>query len=139
MIDVDHFKDINTEHLYAGGDAALIGLARVLTGSMREVVDSLGRLGGEEFLVIARETDEDGANILAERIRTTVEGTPIEYQGKQIKLTVSVGFAVAEAGVPATYIELYTAACLAPWLCQETRAAIVPSSVRCSRPVATVS
>jgi PleD family two-component response regulator len=42
MIDVDHFKDINTAHLYAGGDAALTGLARILTGSVREVVDSVG-------------------------------------------------------------------------------------------------
>jgi diguanylate cyclase len=113
MIDVDHFKDINTAHLYAGGDAALMGLARILTGSVREVVDSLGRLGGEEFLVIARETDEEGAHTLAERIRSTVESSPIEYQGQQIKLTVSVGVAVAEAGVPATFDELYTAACSA--------------------------
>jgi diguanylate cyclase len=113
MIDVDHFKDINTAYLYAGGDMVLIGLARILTGSVREVVDSVGRLGGEEFLVIARETDEEGAHTLAERIRSAVESTPIEYQGKQIKTTVSVGCAVADAGVPATFEELYTAACSA--------------------------
>ncbi len=113
VIDVDHFKQINTDHLYTGGDAALVGLARTLSGSVREVVDSVGRMGGEEFLVIARETDEEGALTLAERIRSTVEKTPIEYQDKKIHLTVSVGFAVADAGVPTTYEELFQVACAA--------------------------
>ncbi len=106
VIDVDHFKVINTEHLLTGGDAVLRGLARVLTGSVREVVDSIGRIGGEEFLVIARETDEEGAIALAERIRGTVERAPLDYHGQTIPLTVSIGFAVADAGVPATYLEM---------------------------------
>jgi diguanylate cyclase (GGDEF)-like protein len=106
LIDVDHFKQINTDYLLTGGDAVLRGLARVLSGSVREVVDSLGRIGGEEFLVIARETNEEGAMTLAERIRTTVEHTPIDYQGLPITVTVSIGVAVADAGVPAKYAEM---------------------------------
>jgi diguanylate cyclase (GGDEF)-like protein len=104
-VDVDHFKRINTDYLLTGGDEVLKGLARVLTGSVREV-DSVGRVGGEEFLVIARETGADGAGILAERIRGTVEGNPIDYQGQRIAITVSVGFAVAEVGVPADFEEM---------------------------------
>jgi diguanylate cyclase (GGDEF)-like protein len=104
-VDVDHFKRINSDYLLPGGDAVLRGLAKVLSGSVREV-DSVGRVGGEEFLVIARETGAEGARVLAERIRSTVEQSHVEYQGKQIGITVSVGFAVAEVGVPAEYDEL---------------------------------
>ena len=106
VIDVDNFKQINTDHLITGGDAVLRGIARILSGSVREVVDSIGRLGGEEFLVIARETNEEGAVTLAERIRSTVEHTPIEYKGHQISVTVSIGVSVADSGIPATYADM---------------------------------
>jgi diguanylate cyclase (GGDEF)-like protein len=105
LVDVDHFKRINTDHLYTGGDAVLRGLARILTSSLREV-DSVGRIGGEEFLVIARETGEDGAHRLAERIRLTVASTPIVYEGASIPITVSIGLAVAEVGIPADYEDM---------------------------------
>jgi diguanylate cyclase (GGDEF)-like protein len=104
-VDVDHFKQINTDHLLTGGDAVLKGLSRVLSSTVREV-DSLGRVGGEEFLVIARETGLEGACMLAERIRAAVANMPIEYNGRQIRITVSVGFAVADVGVPAEYEEM---------------------------------
>ncbi len=109
LIDVDHFKRVNTEYLHTGGDEVLKGLARLLAGSLREV-DSLGRMGGEEFLVIARETGEDGAVHLAERIRATVAATPISHEGHAISITVSIGVAVAEVGVPTTQQALYEAA-----------------------------
>jgi diguanylate cyclase (GGDEF)-like protein len=104
-VDVDHFKRVNTEFLLTGGDEVLRALARVLAASVREV-DSVGRVGGEEFLVIARETGLEGAAILAERIRSTVESSPIEYRGKFIPITVSVGFAVADVGVPAEFQQM---------------------------------
>jgi diguanylate cyclase (GGDEF)-like protein len=105
IIDVDHFKQINTDYLLTGGDEVLRSLARILSSTVREV-DSVGRIGGEEFLVIARETNEEGAHRLADRIRTTVSNTPIEYHGHQISITVSLGIAVAEVGVPAEYTEM---------------------------------
>ncbi len=105
FIDVDHFKDVNTRFLLTGGDEVLKSLARILASSVREV-DSVGRVGGEEFLVIARETNAEGAHVLAERIRATVANTPITYGGQEIRITVSVGFAVAEVGVPAEYQQM---------------------------------
>jgi diguanylate cyclase (GGDEF)-like protein len=105
IVDVDHFKRVNSAHLLTGGDEVLRGLAKVLSASVRET-DSVGRLGGEEFLVIARETGADGALVLAERIRTTVAETPVEYNGVPIPITVSVGFACAEAGVPADFARM---------------------------------
>jgi len=104
-VDVDHFKQINTDYLLTGGDAVLQGLSRLLAATVREV-DSLGRVGGEEFLVIARETGLEGGFMLAERIRSAVASTPIEYNGHQIRITVSVGFAVADVGVPAEYEDM---------------------------------
>jgi diguanylate cyclase (GGDEF)-like protein len=109
LIDIDCFKEINTHYLLPGGDEALKGLARILTCTLREV-DSVGRIGGDEFLIIARETNEDGATRLAERIRATVAATPIEYGEHAIKLSVSVSFAVAEVGVAADFDAMYRVA-----------------------------
>ncbi|MFO0841232.1 MAG: diguanylate cyclase [Gemmataceae bacterium] len=105
LIDVDHFKGVNTRYLLTGGDEALRGLARVLTSTVREV-DSVGRIGGEEFLVIARETGAEGAVALAERLRAAVEATPIRHGPHEIRLTVSVGVAVAEVGVATDYASM---------------------------------
>jgi len=106
LIDIDHFKEINTEFLLPGGDVALKGLSRILTNSLREV-DSVGRIGGDEFLIIARETNEEGANRLAERIRATVAETAIPYEKRSIHMSVSVSFAVAEVGVPVDFDVMY--------------------------------
>jgi diguanylate cyclase (GGDEF)-like protein len=109
LIDVDHFKRVNTDYLHTGGDEVLKGLARLLASSLR-AVDSVGRIGGEEFLAIARDTGEDGAAHLAERIRAAVAATPIVYEGRAISVTVSIGVAVAEVGVPATQEAFYETA-----------------------------
>jgi diguanylate cyclase (GGDEF)-like protein len=109
IIDIDDFKAINARYLLPGGDATLVGLTKLLTATMRET-DSVGRVGGEKFLVIARETNEEGACGLAERIRQKVEQTPIDYNGMKVALTVSVGFAVVEGSTMATYPQLYEAA-----------------------------
>jgi diguanylate cyclase (GGDEF)-like protein len=105
IIDVDHFKEINAVYLLPGGDQVLIELARCFTNSLRHV-DFVGRIGGEEFLVIAPETNAEGAAALGERIRATVEKHVFTYKEHQIRVTVSVGFAVAETGVPADYEQM---------------------------------
>jgi diguanylate cyclase (GGDEF)-like protein len=106
IVDVDFFKQVNTDFDLTGGDQVLMSLGRTLTASLREV-DSVGRVGGEEFLIIARETDEAGAHSLAERIRGTVEQTPIEFKGQHIHITVSLGFAVVDSETSADYSSLY--------------------------------
>ena len=106
LIDIDRFKEINTRYLLPGGDEALKGLGRILTGTLREV-DSVGRIGGDEFLILARETNEEGATRLAERIRATVASTPILYNREAIRISVSVSFAVAEVDVPTDFDTMY--------------------------------
>jgi diguanylate cyclase (GGDEF)-like protein len=102
LIDVDHFKEINARYLLPGGDKVLVDLAKVLLSSLRNV-DLMGRIGGEEFLVIAPETNMEGAEVLGERIRSTVEQGVFAYKEEIIPVRVSIGFAVAEVGVPADY------------------------------------
>jgi diguanylate cyclase (GGDEF)-like protein len=97
VIDADHFREINRRYLLPGGDAVLAHLARTLTSSLR-TEDSVGRIGGEEFQVVAPETNYDGAVALAERIRSRVEQNPANYNGERIDVTVSIGFAVVETG-----------------------------------------
>src|SRR5262249_45406349 len=89
-------------YLYTGGGEGLKAMAKTLTDSLR-TVDSLGRGGGEEFLVVAPETHLEGVGVLAERIRVTVEKTPILHNNHSISVTVSIGFAVAEGKITTDY------------------------------------
>ncbi len=109
LIDADHFKDINTSYLLVGGDFVLTWLGQTLLTTIRSV-DSLGRIGGEEFMVIAPDTNLEGAEHLAERLRNAVASERPVYQGQSIPLTVSVGFAVAEPNVFVGLEELRTLA-----------------------------
>jgi diguanylate cyclase (GGDEF)-like protein len=94
-IDIDYFKEINTVFTHAGGDEAIREVGKTLASSLREV-DSIARIGGEEFLVLARETPPEGAFTLAERLREAVRRQVIPTQYGEIRLTVSAGFAVGE-------------------------------------------
>ncbi len=88
-----------------GGDQVLVDLSKALNSSLR-TVDLLGRIGGEEFLVIAPETDLEGAKVLGERIRSTVEKTVFSYKDELIPVRVSLGFAIAEQGNQTNYESL---------------------------------
>jgi len=112
LIDADHFREINSRYLLPGGDHVLVALAQVLADSARSV-DTVGRIGGEEFMVVAPETNMEGALVLAERIRTAVEQKEIRYKEHVIQVTVSVGFAVAEANLLSSYEHLKQTAALA--------------------------
>jgi len=109
IIDIDHFKDVNTKLLLPGGDKVLTDMARCLQKSLRDV-DLVGRIGGEEFLVIAPATDFDGIVHLGERIRGVVERFPFSYKEKSIQLTVSLGFVVADKDIAADFPSMKEAA-----------------------------
>ena len=97
MIDVDHFKRINDDYGHPAGDEVLVEIARVLAGRLR-LQDTLGRYGGEEFCVIAPNTDAAGARILAESLRGVVEATPLTSRG--LRVTVSIGITACSASCP---------------------------------------
>ncbi len=90
MVDIDHFKQINDTFGHAIGDEAIKSVANVLRRTCRKA-DLLGRIGGEEFLVIISANDKDNSQNIAERIREMVE-SEIIHQGR-ISLTVSIGCA----------------------------------------------
>jgi diguanylate cyclase len=112
MVDADNFREINSRYLYTGGDHVLAWLGQTLAKAVR-TVDSIGRVGGEEFVVVAPETDLEGAAALAERIRSTVETSLTNYNEATIRITVSVGIAVAPTGADVTYDQLRHAAAAA--------------------------
>jgi len=93
LCDVDHFKRINDEQGHDIGDRTIRAVGESLRGVMR-ATDTLGRWGGEEFLAILPETNEEEAATLAERMRATVESTPMPGPpGSHV--TVSLGVAAA--------------------------------------------
>ncbi|MEE4295592.1 MAG: GGDEF domain-containing protein [Wenzhouxiangella sp.] len=92
MLDIDHFKKVNDQHGHLAGDEVLRQVCRVL-GNLRRKNDHLGRYGGEEFLLVLPETEGADAMALAERIRTALEGTPIQAAGKVVHVTASFGIA----------------------------------------------
>jgi diguanylate cyclase (GGDEF)-like protein len=96
MIDADHFKQINDRYGHAGGDKVLQALVTSIRASLREG-DVIGRVGGEEFVVLSPGTDLTAAQALGERVRQMVEHTRLPIDGELLQLTVSVGVAVAVA------------------------------------------
>ena len=92
VVDIDHFKRINDELGHAAGDKALAATVQMIHGLLRGG-DLMGRLGGEEFLVLMPDTDAVQARHAAERMRVTVEAAPVSFMGIERPLTVSIGVA----------------------------------------------
>lgn len=92
VIDIDHFKDVNDRYGHNAGDRVLIDIARQLRQSCRES-DSIFRFGGEEFVILLSQTEENGALAIAERIRGAIAGMGIHYQQQLIHITASIGIA----------------------------------------------
>jgi two-component system cell cycle response regulator len=92
MTDIDHFKHINDTYGHLAGDAVLREVARRLSATLRGY-DSVGRYGGEEFLVVAPSCDAAGGADVAERLRENISGAPIDASGHAIVVTMSFGVA----------------------------------------------
>ena len=93
MIDIDHFKRVNDAHGHVAGDTAIRYVASIIASLVRPS-DKAARFGGEEFVVLLREVTLDGAVVVAERLRTMVNASPVQFNGADIPITVSVGVAV---------------------------------------------
>ena len=90
MIDVDHFKRVNDDFGHLCGDQALVKIAEVLKGSLRDY-DLLGRYGGEEFAAVIVESDAEAAVKVAERCRRRVAEQSFTFAGTMQSITVSIG------------------------------------------------
>ena len=92
LLDIDHFKAINDSYGHSIGDQVLQSLAERLNHNIREV-DLMSRYGGDEFMVLLPETDIFTAIKVAERLRSSVEASPLPTEHGHITIQISVGVA----------------------------------------------
>lgn len=92
VCDIDHFKKVNDTYGHDVGDVVIKGFGEVLKRVKRDT-DAVGRFGGEEFVVVCEQTDDDGAEQLAERIRTELEAEKFHTELGTLQVTCSVGVA----------------------------------------------
>lgn len=95
-LDIDHFKRVNDTYGHAAGDEVLRTVTSRMIASLREY-DVAGRLGGEEFLVVAPEVDEAALLLLAERLRASIATVAITFDGAEVVVTTSVGATLSHA------------------------------------------
>ncbi len=76
LLDLDDFKSVNDTHGHPAGDAVLVSVAGLLKAASRQL-DVVGRWGGEEFLIVCRDTDLNGAAVLAEKLRSQLAQHPL--------------------------------------------------------------
>lgn len=104
MLDLDHFGLINSNFSHPGGDYVLARFKQLIVDKPSNddkplrATDTFCRYGGEEFAIIAPETDENGALLLAQRIVRMIGSTEFKYEEKTIPVTVSIGGAQFSKG-----------------------------------------
>ncbi|HEY7846898.1 MAG TPA: GGDEF domain-containing protein [Candidatus Limnocylindria bacterium] len=109
LIDVDRFAELNHDHGLAVGDEVLRELALRLRLRMR-VADGLGRIGGDSFLAILPHTDERGAAVFADAIRTRLASRPVATSAGELTVSISIGVAFMRPGMELSPDELLAAA-----------------------------
>lgn len=92
LLDLDHFKHVNDTYGHAAGDAVLVEVARRLKQVLREE-DLIIRWGGEEFVILVRGYDADGADLLAQRLLVAVGVDAVATGEVQIPISTSIGYA----------------------------------------------
>lgn len=98
ILDIDHFKRINDNFGHQAGDAVLKEVALRLQSTARQT-DFVGRYGGEEFLIVLPETDQNSAKKLAERILKIISAQPFIYQEDRFDITISIGYLTHHASL----------------------------------------
>jgi len=97
MFDIDHFKQVNDTYGHLAGDFVLMRLGKLSQSIIRDE-DLFARYGGEEFTIVLKDTDKEGAHILAERLRRLVAEHEFKFENKVIPVTISIGVATLNNG-----------------------------------------
>jgi diguanylate cyclase (GGDEF)-like protein len=95
-LDLDHFKAVNDRWGHLAGDALLVQVARRLQQTARQI-DTVARVGGEEFLVLVPQSTAEGAAAAAQRLIASFRAAPFDLAHGPVPITVSVGVAQADA------------------------------------------
>jgi len=95
MLDLDHFKEVNDNHGHLAGDKVLVEVARRLRGGAREF-DTVGRYGGEEFIIVMPDVDKIMAGKICNRILEKLRDTHFETGEARIPVQASMGYAVCD-------------------------------------------
>ena len=90
MVDLDKFKQVNDQYSHIAGDTVLKSVADKMRENVRRS-DVIFRFGGEEFLIMLRNTDVAGASLIANRIRVAIENMVCYHQEQEIRVTTSIG------------------------------------------------
>ncbi|MBI3210804.1 MAG: diguanylate cyclase [Candidatus Solibacter usitatus] len=109
ILDLDHFKSINDRYGHLAGDEVLRKVGEILLASVRPY-DSVGRFGGEEFLVVLAGCDQTIVDTRAEAFRFAIASQAAQFEGQSIPITASVGASVFEHDVPCEPMDLVRAA-----------------------------
>jgi diguanylate cyclase (GGDEF)-like protein len=99
LLDLDHFKFVNDTHGHLVGDAVLQETVRRMNASVR-AYDTVGRYGGEEFLIVVPASEKAGLIGLSERIRLAIGERPIKTDSGDVSITASLGIAVSNQAAP---------------------------------------
>lgn len=108
LLDLDHFKAINDRFGHPLGDAVIKRMATLLSSQVRGL-DSLARLGGEEFMLLLSDCDREQGLHIAEKLRQLIESQLQVVDGKAVAVTVSIGMSYLDAGQLSSYDSLYVA------------------------------
>ncbi|SMB29628.1 putative Diguanylate cyclase [Sterolibacterium denitrificans] len=96
MVDLDHFKQINDTYGHQAGDRVLQHVANVLQNALLRGGDSVARYGGEEFVILLPQADVEGASTVAQRILASVSTHSIKIDNNELRITCSIGCALAQ-------------------------------------------
>lgn len=107
LLDLDHFKHVNDTWGHPAGDAVLRHVATLAASTVRST-DLVGRLGGEEFIVLLPNTTVHAARNLAEKLRQRIESSPVQWEKLSIPITTSVGLAGTTAQEKRDFDRLYS-------------------------------
>lgn len=94
MLDIDFFKQVNDEFGHQVGDQVLVAVADRLNSAIPDGAE-IGRVGGEEFLILLPHHDDKKAERTSERLRQTIRNVPIDTDAGNVTVSVSIGVAVA--------------------------------------------